>query len=125
MKIANEATFRQFDKMKEDIFNKKHDQFQANKQVKNPISSKIRILYPLALMAGGLWLVYNNIPRIRDVLLKRDIITNQQLLALDTVKTSLKCRWKELLENPKQKIGHKLSNDLYITKLESDYLYLT
>lgn len=71
MKIANEATFRQFDKMKEDIFNKKHDQFQANKQVKNPISSKIRILYPLALMAGGLWLVYNNMTRIRDLLLKK------------------------------------------------------
>lgn len=29
------------------------------------------------------------------------------------------------MENPKQKIGHRLFNDLYVTKLESDFFYLS
>lgn len=69
MKIANEQTFRQFDKLKEEIFNKKLDQTKVAKAAKNPIALKVRLLYPITLIAGGLWLVYRNMPSIKDVLL--------------------------------------------------------
>lgn len=80
--------------MRENIFHKKHEDFKAKNQVKNPISLKIRILYPLALIAGGLWLVYRNMPSLRDMLISKEMISYQELLAFDTIKTSLKCRWK-------------------------------
>lgn len=77
MKIANEATFQEFDKMKEAYFYRKSENLKAKHQVKNPISLKFRLLYPIALIGGGLWLVYRNMPSIRDLLIKREILTYQ------------------------------------------------
>lgn len=83
------------------------------------------MLYPIALIAGGFWLVYRNTPSIKDKLLEKKQVTYQKLIALETLKTAIKCRVNELFDNPRQKVGPTLFNDLYITKLESDYLYLT
>ena len=66
MKIANEQTFQQFDRIKEQMFAHKQKEYrQQQKQVKNPISSRFRIVLPLTLIFGGLWLVYQKAPSIK------------------------------------------------------------
>jgi hypothetical protein len=67
MKIANEQTFQQFDKLKEQMFAHKQKQQQQQQQKKpppNPISARFRLVLPLTLMMGGLWLVYTKAPSI-------------------------------------------------------------
>jgi hypothetical protein len=121
MKIANEQTLRQFDRFSEELFRKKA---KTKTPVPNPISGKFRFLMPLALMAGGLYLVHKNTPTIRDLLLEKEIVTYQQLLASQTVLQLLRCRWEEKWLSPRGKVDARLPTELYTTKLESDYLYL-
>ena len=109
MKIANEQTFREFDNFKDNIFRKKKDN-HVKKIVPNPLSSKFRLLLPISLIAGGLWLAYKNTRNIRDILLEREIVRYQQLIAFETVRKVMKCRWEELWLNPRGATNPNLAN---------------
>ena len=123
MKIANERTFQQFDRFRQDMFRKKTNQLK--KDIPNPISVKFRWVMPLALIAGGLWLIKKNMPSIKDIILDREIVTYQQWIVFEVIKKYMRCRWQQLWLNPRGKPDPNLLNQLYLLKLDSDYLHLS
>ena len=47
------------------------------------------------------------------------------MIAVDTLWSVFKCEREEWLHNSKSKSSLNIANDLYITRLESDYIALT
>jgi hypothetical protein len=80
MKILNEKTLDDFDKMKDNLFAHKRKQATLNTSkppIKNPISSLYRFFAPIALIAGGFYLVYTRTPPLKDYLIENKYITYQ------------------------------------------------
>jgi hypothetical protein len=67
--------------MKDNIFAHKRQQSAAAKAarppIKNPISSLYRFFAPIALIAGGFYLVYTRAPPLKDYLIENKYITYQ------------------------------------------------
>ena len=83
-----------------------------------------RRFLPITLIVGGLWMVYHNSPSLTDILLNKEYVSYQQLVALQALKTSVKSRWRQLWLSHRGPHDPKLPNEIYCTKLESDLLYL-
>jgi len=67
----------------------------------NPLTPKLHMLLPFTLLAGGLYLAYQQAPSLVDLLLTRHLITHQQLLAYRTLSKTVICRFQEFKLNPK------------------------
>jgi hypothetical protein len=125
MKIASEKTFEEFDRLKDQLFAHKKRAAPKPKPVPNPIGRKFRWLMPVFLLGGGLYLAYRSTKSLKDYLLEKETITYQERLAWSALEMYMHCKWQELMNNGSLIKNKQLANRCYITKLESDLLYLT
>ena len=114
MKIADERLFRKFDSFKEEVFRKKQP---TKPYPPNPLASRFHMLIPISLIAGGLYLTYQQAPSLVDLLLKHHLLTHQQLIAYRTLLKTFTCRVHELKLNPRGYKDSSLPNQLYTTQL--------
>lgn len=48
------------------MFAHRKSEYERAKVVKNPVGVKFRVLLPLALIGGGLWVAYRSTPKLHE-----------------------------------------------------------
>ena len=71
----------------------------------------------MALLIGGSWLVYRNLPNMKEYLLEHKIVSYQEYLLFESLKTFMKCKLTQCFSLAYNKTNNNLANDIYLTKL--------
>jgi hypothetical protein len=77
MKIANERTLDELDRLKDQLTAHLRKSPAKQKPVKNPFNGRFRWVMPLFLVAGGGYLFYRNTPTLKEYMLESGNISYQ------------------------------------------------
>jgi hypothetical protein len=88
------------------------------------MGNRLRWVLPLFLVVGGGYLLHRNTPTLQEYLLEKGEISYQQTLAWRAIETYLRVKWMQLVSHRALTPSSTLANQSYITRLESDLLFL-